>query len=187
MINISNDTLNKHSEALKNLGKDGNKALARALNRAVDAGVTQAARSVSSEYYVQNQKVKKTIKTKKANANSLTAGFISAGNAIPLINFKTNPKRVPAKKPKILLQAGVLRSGGLGSIKNAFVNKTKSGKIHVLQRTTNSSYPIKVLYGLSIPQMVGSKKIGEKIEDRAVEILDSRVQHEIDRLLGVKW
>jgi hypothetical protein len=130
--------------------------------------------------------VKKTIKTKKANANSLTAGFISAGNAIPLINFKTNPKRVPAKKPKILLQAGVLRSGGLGSIKNAFVNKTKSGKIHVLQRTTDSSYPIKVLYGLSIPQMVGSKKIGEKIEDRAVEILDSRIQHEIDRLLGVK-
>jgi peptide deformylase len=34
--------------------------------------------------------------------------------------------------------------------------------------------------------MVGSKKIGEKIEDRAVEILDSRIQHEIDRLLGVK-
>ena len=61
------------------------------------------------------------------------------------------------------------------------------GDIHVLQRTTDSSYPIKVLYGLSIPQMVGSKKIGEKIEDRAVEILDSRVQHEIDRLLGAKW
>lgn len=186
MIHIANDTLIRHSDTLKNLGKEGEKALARALNRAVDAGVTQAARSVSSEYYVQNQKVKKTIKTKKANANSLTAGFVSAGNAIPLINFKTNPKRVPNKKPKILLQAGVLRSGGLGSIKNAFVNKTKSGKLHVLQRTTDSAYPIKILYGLSIPQMVGSKKIGEQIENRAVEVLDTRVQHEIDRVLGVK-
>lgn len=186
MIHISNDTLNRHTETLKNLGQEGNKALARALNRAVDAGVTQAARSVSSEYYVANQKVKKTIKTKKANASNLTAGFVSAGNAIPLINFKTNPKKVPAKKPKTLLQAGVLKSGGMGSIKNAFVNKTKSGKLHVLQRTTDNAYPIQVLYGLSIPQMVGSRKIGQEIEGRAVEVLDIRVQHEIDRALGAK-
>lgn len=183
MISISNDNLAKHKQVLDNLGEDGNKALSRALNRAIDSGVVQAARSVSEKYYIANRKVKDTIKTKKSNPSSLTAGFISAGSAIPLIDFKTNPKKVPSKKPKALLQAGVLRSGGLGSIKNAFVQKLKSGKVTVLQRTSGSSYPVKMLYGLSIPQMVGSKEIGKQIEDRAIEVLDTRVQHEIDRIL----
>lgn len=189
MITISNDTLAKHAETLKNLGSNGNKALARALNRAIDAGATQAARSASSRYLVANGTVKKTIKTKKANANNLSAKFISSGGAIPLINFKTNPKSVPTKKPKKLLQAGVLRGGGIKSIKNAFISRGKSsGKVHVLQRTTDNAYPIKILYGPSIPQMIGSEKVGKQVEERAIEVLDSRVQHEFDRMLkGAKW
>lgn len=184
MIKISNDTLAKYTETLKNLGSNGDKALARALNRALDAGVTQASRTVASNYYVSNATVKKTIKARRANANNLTAKFISSGGAIPLINFRTNPKSVPSQRPKTLLRAGVLRGGGLSSIKNAFVNKgTSSGKVHVLQRTTSKSYPIKILYGPSIPSMVGSEKIRDIVENRAVDVLDNRVQHEIDRLL----
>lgn len=183
MINISNDTLLRHKEVLDNLGENGNKALSRALNRAIDSGVVQAARSVSEKYYIANKRVKETIKTRKSNPSSLTAGFVSAGTAIPLIDFRTNPKKVPIKKPKALLQAGVLRSSGLSPIKNAFVQRLKSGKVTVLQRTTGRAYPVKMAYGLSIPQMVGSREIGKQTEDRAVEILDNRIQHEIDRLL----
>jgi hypothetical protein len=45
--------------------------------------------------------------------------------------------------------------------------------------------PIKRLMGPAVPEMIGNKSVIEWVENEAQKMLNSRVEHELQRTLGV--
>lgn len=81
------------------------------------------------------------------------------------------------------LTFSVRRGSGGKTIGRAFANKTKSGRLMVLQREGSARYPVRGLSGPAIAQMLGEEGVRRVIKTRAQEILDRRLSHEIDNLL----
>lgn len=182
MITISEIQQETAQKALYHIKNGANKAISRALNRAADSGKAEAVKRITANYTVKSGSVRNKIEIKKSSEATLRAAVLSKGRPIPLSNFKTNPSNPPKKRPKVL-RAGVLK-GGLKPIKGAFLARSKSGKALVFQRIGKARYPLKALYGPSLPSMLGTEKVSQFVEDRAKEVFDNRLGHEINRLLG---
>lgn len=145
-------------------------ATKRALEQARTAGVREAA---------------KTYKTTQAQLRAgitILAGsgqMVVRGGPNPLIDFDVKPK-IPIKR---MVQA-VVKKGQGGSIPPAFVQQMGSGHVGVFMRVGQPRYPIRQLYSVSVPQMMGEDEVLEVTEKKAVEAYRTRIAHEIERKLG---
>jgi len=165
--------------------KQAPKAIMRALNRSVESAKTNVVGKATEEYHVSATAVRKTITTTKATETSLRVTVQSKDAGRELIDFKVSPKNPGLKRPPAVLRVGVKKGSGLKDLPGAFVRRgVKTGKPHVLKRTTNKRYPINVKYSVSVPQMIGSKKVRLYIENEARAIFEKRLDHEIARILG---
>ncbi|TEB13367.1 phage tail protein [Pelotomaculum propionicicum] len=165
--------------------KQAPKAIMRALNRSVENARTNVVSSATEEYYVSATAVRKTITITKATEARLRVKVHSKDTGRELIDFKVSPKNPGLKRPPAVQRVGVKKGSGLKDLPGAFVRKgIKTGKPHVLKRTTSKRYPINVKYGISVPQMIGSKKVRLRIENEARAIFEKRLDHEISRILG---
>lgn len=182
MIELKAEHIEKLERILGNTPKQIPIVTARAINRAAEAARTQAGRSVRETYTIKHRDVLNTIKIKKASANDLTADIRSRGSARKLMDFRVNPK-APQPRRKKLVSVSV-KKGSNKSIKNGFVAKMTSGHMNVFARTSKKRLPIKGLYGPSVPQMLGNESVANYVERRAMEVLDTRLEHEINRMLG---
>ena len=54
----------------------------------------------------------------------------------------------------------------------------------IYERKNDSSYPIKQLYGPSVPRMAENAVVLKTVEDRVNEVINNRMEHEIDRILN---
>ncbi|WP_339216270.1 phage tail protein [Solibacillus sp. FSL W8-0372] len=152
----------------------------RAITRAATAGRTRASMNVRKNYMVSANDVKKTIKISKKSSATLSANFRSVGSVIPLIDFDTTPQ----EPSPAAVRTRVSKAGGKKNISNAFVARpSSSGKVHVFTRVGTSRYPLKVLYGPSVPQMIGREDIMDDILNRTQTVLNDRLDHELERLL----
>lgn len=158
-------------------------AAMNAINRAMLAAKTKTAQAAAAEYTVKQQDVKEKIKTSRATVGNLEARVVTRGYAIPLIKFPASPKNpMPGKRKPF--KSKVHKRGGFKEVKHGFIQKTKKGPLQFLMKVNSSErYPLKVLYGPAIPQMVGSRTVSEAIEKRAEEVLGDRFNHEVARLL----
>lgn len=172
-----------HAEQLERLfsiaPKEAKIIMWRALNRAATAARTRASVSVRSRYIVKASDVKKRIKIRKATAANLSAQLRASGPVTPLMKFDVTPK-FPDAMP---VRARVLKGSGRKPIQSGFVTRTNNGFVNVFTRVGQRRYPIKSRYGPSIPQMIGHEEPLEDITQRAQEILDKRLEHELSRLL----
>lgn len=192
MIGISlslNEAQFKHArEALLHIPKGAEKAIARAINRALEGARTDAVKSICQEYHVKPTEVRRTFQIVRARPDKLEAQIISSGGAIPLIKFKVSPKS-PAKQNKKRiadrkrLVAGV-RFGTNESMPFSFVIRAKNGYTGVFSRVGDRSLPLKQRYGPAVPQMLGHEKVLRFIEQGAQERLDKELQHQINYLFG---
>lgn len=184
MIELKLEHIEKLEKILGNTPKQIPIVLARAINRSAESARTSASRSARETYIIKHRDVISTIKIKKANPNDLRADIKSRGSAIKLINFRVKPNK-PQPKRKSPISISVKR-GSSKSIKNGFVAQMKksSGHVNVFSRLTRKRMPIKGHYGPSIPQMLGNESVIKYVENKAGETLDTRVVHELKRLLG---
>ncbi|MGG1391277.1 hypothetical protein ABE386_26690, partial [Brevibacillus brevis] len=53
----------------------------------------------------------------------------------------------------------------------------------VYRRTTPKRFPIKGLYAPAVPQMLDNEKVRKSIQNKMLETLDKRLEHEIGRVL----
>ena len=60
----------------------------------------------------------------------------------------------------------------------------KSGHVGVFERKTQKRFPVEEIMGLSAAQMIGNENIIAGLEAEAQEIVNERLEHEIDRLLN---
>ena len=172
--------------------------LSRAINRAVTNIQKNMAKETSSRYYVKSGDVKDTIKPVKATKTSLKGAVISRGNGIALSKFKVSPNtpvksRGASRSPRVY-KAGVKKSGGLKPLdgnpkafvaimKNSKKSEGASDHTGVWTRKSGKRFPIKQLYGPSIPQIVKNEDIMSKINKEASETLQKRIDAEVKNIL----
>ncbi|MDR7869201.1 MAG: phage tail protein [Sporomusaceae bacterium] len=183
MIRIDESQMARAKLVLDGIPKGIEKAASRALNRAIESGMVEAARKSREQYFVSAADVRASIRINRATESKLIASAISRGTKRELSQFRVSPLRVGKPLPK-MLRVAVKKDGGLKDLPGAFLARGKSsGKLHVLARVEKTRYPIHVKYGPSVPEMIGVEKIKPYVEAKARDVLQVRLDHEISRLL----
>lgn len=196
VIKISEDKIKHILGDLTDIGGKMPVALSRSINRAVSSAKTAAVKQVRNEYTAKAGDINKTIKVKRANPSKLEAQIFSSGASLPLSSFKVSPKTVNPRRRKPLNVE--VRRGGGGSLGAAFMARMPNGKVGVFERTGKFSIAsrgahsgkrrenIEQKFGPSVPVMLNADSVTEAVELRAIEVLDQRLPHEINRILGVR-
>lgn len=146
------------------------RALARSLNRAGTAGRTALNRGIRKELPLKAATVRDAIEMERATPSDLSIDYKVERKPIPLREFG-------ARQGKRALTARVKRGGKRVRIKRAFIVDS-IGK-HVFQRVGSKRLPIKKLFGPSIGSQ--ADKAWPEAQKRAVEVLEQRTRHEIQR------
>ena len=184
MIEISSETVQRVESILSGVPKGAERALTNAINRGVSRVKTSAMRRVKAVYTVQSSALTAATKTKvqKADAGSLIGSVSFNGAKIPLYKFSVTPK-VPGTGQAVY--AAVKRGGGGTSEEGAFIATMGStGHVGVFERVKETRFPIKERMGLAAAQMVENEQVMPQIEEEAQEVVNQRIEHEIERLLN---
>lgn len=179
MIQFDENQLMRVQDVLQHLPNKIPQAVSLAINRASESTRTEAVRKAREDYVIQAGRVRETIDVRKSSASNLFASMRARGRPRALTYFKTNPSRPMPTRPRNQLFAQVKRAGG-GTIRGAFIAKMRSGHIGVFNRGGSGLIQ---RYGPSVPQMLESPTINKFIQDKAVETLNKRLEHEINRIL----
>lgn len=182
MIELSAKQIEHAQKMLGHIPGAAQKAAAHAINRATQTAKSAAATEARKSYVIKHGDVLKTITIRKASPGDLTAAVVSRGHVVALPKFRVTPRQ-PQPTRKKPIQVRVKRNDGGGPINSAFVAKMRSGHIGVFNRTGGKRFPIIQRYGPSVPQMLGSPSVRLWVEQRATEMLDKRLDHEIKRIL----
>jgi hypothetical protein len=182
-IDVASESFNRAEKLLAGIKGGARVAVSNALERAGTSGRAYAAKAISEEYTLSQSDVRSNTKNFdriKRNADGqieITFGY--SGNVIPLIKFDTSI----GKDGRITTR--VKRSSAKGALDHAF---TASVHTHtgIFEREYDElRLPIEELYGPSVPQMMYSNEaVRTKIESRALETYEKRIEHEITRLLN---
>lgn len=157
------------------------KAVGSALSRAGKSGRTVAARAITKEYAITYSQVIANVRninrtTYAAGGVQVTFGY--AGHVIPLIRFDATASSDGA------IATRVKKSGTKEFLDRAFQAKV-GGHTGIFERETEERYPIKELFGPSVPQMMYSNEdVMDEIEEKIVETYEKRIDHEISRILN---
>lgn len=179
MISVEIESLREVQEALRSQPKKVNLVLSRAINRAATNARSNMSKKVREEYLVKASDVKETISMSKATTSNPSATVKSKGQRIDLINFKLSPKILFKGQNNYSVQ--VHKSGGLKKVPGFAAASNKWG---LFMRTGVRQYPIKRLMGPSVPQMIGHENVITWIEREAGTMLNQRIQHELQQVLG---
>lgn len=181
MIELRAEHLDMLEQLCRNAPAKANIVAARAINRAALSARTQAAKSARETYVIKHGDIIKTIKIKKATPADLNAEINSRGSAIKLLNFRVTPNMPQPRRKKPI--SVMVKKGANKPFKGGFVAQMRSGHTNVFTRTTKKRLPIQGHYGPSIPQMLGNDSVVSFVENRAMEVLDNRLEHEFNRML----
>jgi hypothetical protein len=165
------------------------KALSRAINRAVAQARTEAFRQITTQYTIKRKDVANTVKTEIASTSKLSASLEFKGARNPLLKFKVTPSKPNPRKPPVL-RVQIRRDGG-GKAKGLFVArwKNKYGAANdygVYKHWGKGRYQIQAETGPSVVSMVGNQTAVQAIQKKAQESLNERINHEIGRILDRK-
>lgn len=153
----------------------------RAINRAAQAGRTQATKEVRSEYIVKAKTVNSIAKVKKSNTSNLEANIKWSGEMLPIHEFKVTPKRQNnARKNRPQLRVQVSKKSGAATYKGAYVGT--SG--YVWKRKTQKRLPVRGILGPAVAFLINAEPVKERITKRTQEILEKRIEHEVNRMLA---
>ena len=160
---------------------DARAASSRAINRAVQSGRTQATKEVRKDYIIKARKVNEIAKVRKSTRANLEAEVKWSGAMIPLHEFKISPKKQNnSKKNRPQLKAQVSKKSGFAVYAGTYVGT--SG--YVWKRKTNKRLPVRAILGPAVAHLLNAEPVKQRIMDRTQEILDKRLEHEINRMIN---
>lgn len=205
-VEISAETADRLSSILAGMENAEEKVLKPALTRALMAGKTESVKRIAETYHIERAEIraKGFLRVNRASesSNGIIGSFEFAGRSIPLMKFNVNP---PVPQHGETPSAAVLKESNpvpFSRKKDTFVAKMKTGHIGIFTRRENvysgkryttkkgmvgrnkHNQAIKELLSPSVPQMASREDIVLSVEDRVKEVLDKRIQHELDRLLS---
>lgn len=178
-IQIDLSEVNKVVKGLKGFEKQMPGAAMSAINRTLDHVATKIGRLVTAEYIIKTSDVKATfVETKRAIKSNLAAHIKSKSRRLTFSHF-------PISRSKNGVRVKVKRSGykSINTYPGAFT-QVLAGQTQVMRRRGDSRYPVDVLRTLSVPQMIDSTNVSEKIQEVAKNKLAERIEHEINYRLS---
>ena len=180
MITISQETIDRISVLLSEVPKGTERALSNAANRAVAKARTETFKGVTSEYKITKKVISEYTKDsiKNATTSDLCATLIFAGKQIPLYKYSLTKPKHPGKGKVFAGQKTAV------ALEHAFRNQITTAKEGIFERTGKSRLPIKQLMGSSMRSMVSNAVVMDQVYKEAQETFDTRIEHEIERLLA---
>lgn len=197
MIEV-NCEINGINEIINTLGKYETElplCISRAINRSLEMVKTEQIRKTMEVYYVKKYKLTSGIYIFPANRVSLRGVVMSGGRTIGMNHFLLNPKTRPKRKRNQTVTGAIIKDG-LKTLPNAFIafrdknlgafertgrfKKSKGKRKDEIKREI-----IKRLRGPSAPQMLGNLSILEYLQGYADEKFRMRLEHEINRVIGL--
>ena len=200
MIEVSEETIDRIHTILAGVENADKKVLKPALTRGLMAGKTAAGKAVRQTYHISagdfNSRGYMKYNSGSQSSDGIVGSIEYSGGVIPLIKFKVSPN---TPKKKATPSAAVLKASSLTKFarqNNVFVQQMKSGHIGMLERKEGEdsasrgsgqnkhTEKLKELLSPAVPQMVGNDTVMQTVEDRVNEVINQRIDHEIDRLLS---
>lgn len=200
-VEVSEETTNRLHAILAGIENAEEKVLKPALARGLSAGKTAFSKQIRETYHVSPSVLssysKVGYKNVSVSGNGIIGSIEYSGGVIPLFKFNVAPKKPTYGKKAV--KASAMRSGGQVVFDNAFVAQMKSGHLGIFEgkgtwrrstrptntgRNTENNEKIKELFGPSVPRMAENAVVLQSVEDRVNEVINQRIDHEIERLLN---
>lgn len=125
------------------------------------------------KYYITKSRVKKAM-------SSIPGGFKVRGGMQSLDHYKLSPTS-PTKKYS--LRGAVRRDSGLKSLGGrAFLMRGAKAGGKPFKRLSRKRFPVKLIIGPSIPQIVGNDETGELLQERGEELFRRRLEEALAKL-----
>lgn len=203
-VDISTETAERLSRILEGVENAEEKVLRPALSRGLTAGKTALNKQIKEVYSIATNKLSSRYarygyKSIGVEGDKIIGSLEFSGGVIPLYKFEVSPSEVNNGKVRKQVTAAVLRGGGGETLENAFIGEMGSGHMGVFERSgqwkmkkrntrtgehTGNNEKIKQLFGPSLAGMAGKAVEYESVEARVNEVINKRIQHELDRLLS---
>ncbi|MBR4575613.1 MAG: hypothetical protein IKO25_00280 [Clostridia bacterium] len=180
VADISQEKLDRINAILKGIknGSGAFHAIGAAMKRAAKAGEHEAAKYASETYNITQGtfrgQCRISFKMEGGHEGVAKIEVLFAGAVIPLIEFKgtaAGPHGVQVS-PKM----------GGGNLRSAFLAEIYSKGI--FERIGLKRFPVEQKYGPSTGHMMQDNEVSEKTTNKMIETFDSRIEHEISRILG---
>ena len=190
------------------------KAIRSAMARSAAHLKTRSSKVARERYDIKAANIREAENAKISYSyqNGVQAHIIFAGQRIPLYRFGGASPSVPTKDtsslnpvmvgmfagnlkgrwkllhPSVPARGHVLKSTSPVWFQSAFVARMKSGHVGIYERTggmtSNDKDEVEELFGPSVPQMLGSPAVAEKLSKEAMEKFEDRLEHEINAILN---
>lgn len=184
MIEITNEQIERVNLILSSVPGGAEKAFSSVMQRANSAVRTEVVKGITEVYAIskQNIRAETTIRTSTRKADGGIVGTVSfAGYKIPLYRFNVSPT-LPIQGATV--KAAVLKESTPTPFEQAFIAQMKSGHTGAFERDGKSRLPISEFMGPSTAQMAANSVVIEQVEEKAQEVINKRIEHEITRILN---
>lgn len=183
------NTLDYIEKALGDLSHKSKTVLVRATNETAKKARVLLAEKARDTYEVKKSGFTKAIKIHSASIGNPCATLRVTGRPIELKQFKVSPANYKPEKRPVMTKARAVKVNSMKPLtKNgikAFIVKYKSGHVSVAVRDSSARYPIRSLYSVSIPSMIGSRRyVYGILEPKLQDILRQQVDRQINRVLA---
>ncbi len=181
MIEITNEQIDRINLLLNGLPGASKKATFNAINRGLATARTQSGRLIREVYHIKQSDVtaSQNIKEKKASSSDLVGSLEFGGTLIPLKKFKVTPSATSQGTVSV----SVLKQQSATRLTHAYVTDLGKHGVGVFERMTRERESSTQLYGPSTAHMIEHSDVMSKVEERAQETVNKRIEHEISRIL----
>ena len=184
MITITAEQIERVNLILSGVPGGIEKALSSTIRRANNTVRSETLKGITTVYAItrQNVRAETTIKVRTQSSDGGIVGTVLfAGHKIPLYRFNVSPT-IPIQRATV--SAAVLAGNGRTPFQDAFIARMQSGHTGMFERDGSKRLPISEFMGPSTAQMAGNSIVLADVEEKAQEVINKRVEHEITRILN---
>lgn len=181
-VTVKSEDVERIKGILSGIPGGAQKAMSAAINRGLSKVRTSSYKEVRKVYTADSAAMRANTSTsmKSASGGNMVGYIRFSGTKIPLYKFTVSPKAANTRQQ---VSAGLMK-GNMTPFTSAFITVVGSGHIGVFERKGVKRYPIEEKVGLSMAQMVGNSDVSEEVANAAQEVVDQRLEHEINRILN---
>lgn len=181
-VSLAEDQIERLQKRLFGFEEQIDKVKARAINRSASTAQSTLVKEIRQRYNVKAKDVRSTVTIRRAKPSSPQAEIRSNGSVLPATSFKINPRTVNGKRRTPIRIS--YKRGSTKTLEDAFIARLNTGHLGVFKRLGKERFPIQKQFGPSVPQMAGNDQVVESVIESANEMLDKRLDHEINRILS---
>ena len=200
---VGQEAIDRAKALLSGVESGVEKVLHGAMTRSVSHLRANTAKAIQKRYAIStaNIRANENVKVQYSYQNGVQAVVTFYGRKIPLYRYDGTSPKLPTQDTSKWVQAMIdgeakwvhpsvpvyghqfTSTAPAYQGDEAFVAQMKSGHIGIFKRTGGSSSTdgeeIKEIMGSSVPQMLGSEKVKEKLSNETMQKFEERLDHEI--------